>query len=111
MIRALVCAGVLPSFFKATPEERKQVFKRCHEVFSGWGERYGINVLGSLDDDQLQIGPTLGYPWTFYVLCDAPDHATLTKVVNQLREGDQPLYRYVKLEVRLGRPARDLGLP
>ena len=57
------------------------------------------------------VGPTLGYPWTFYILCDAPDHETLVTVVDQLRQGDFPLYKYIKLEVRTGRAATELGLP
>jgi hypothetical protein len=111
MIRTLVCAGVLASYFEASPEDRKLVIKQIHHVFGDWEKRFGIKVLGSLDDDRLQIGPTLGYPWTFYILCDAPDHETLVTVVDQLRQGDFPLYKYIKLEVRMGRAATDLGLP
>jgi hypothetical protein len=111
MIRALVCGGVLASFFEGSPEDRKLVIKQIHHVFGDWEKRFGIKVLGSLDDDRLQIGPTLGYPWTFYILCDAPDHETLVTVVDQLRQGDFPLYKYIKLEVRMGRAATELGLP
>jgi hypothetical protein len=32
-------------------------------------------------------------------------------VVDQLRQGDFPLYKYIKLEVRTGRAATELGLP
>lgn len=111
MIRALICAGVLPSFFEASLQDRKQVFEQCRDVFGGWKERFGIEVIGSLDDDQIQIGPALTYPWTFYVLCDAPSRKALIDMVNRLREGDPPLFKYVKLEVRTGRAASDLGLP
>ena len=111
MIRALVCAGVLPSFFAASLQERRRVFGQCREVFGNWKERYGIEIIGSLDDDQVQIGPTFSYPWTFYILCDSPDLALLISVVDSLRHGDPPLFKYIKLEVRTGRPASDLGLP
>ncbi|MEX2123130.1 MAG: hypothetical protein WD795_04505 [Woeseia sp.] len=111
MIRALICVGVLPTFFAASLEERKVVFERCREVFGGWKERYGVDVIASLDDDQVQIGPTFTYPWSMYVLCDAPDREAVIRVVNGLREGDPPLFKYMKLEVRMGRPASGLGLP
>lgn len=111
MIRVLICAGVLPSFFQAPEGERKNVFNMCKEVFGHLESRFGVKVLGSLDDDQVQIGPTLTYPWTFYILCDAPDFDSVAKVVNQLRQGQSPLYKYIKLETRIGRAASDLGLP
>ncbi|MCY3774304.1 MAG: IacB protein [Gemmatimonadetes bacterium] len=111
MIRVLVCAGVQPAFFEATADERRYVFDKCREVFGSWKERYGIEVLSSMDDDQIQIGPTFGYPWTFYVMCDAPSHEVMIDVVDQLRRGDKPLFKYIKVDVRMGRPLSDLGLP
>ena len=80
-------------------------------LFGGWQDRYGIEILGTLDDDQLQIGPTLGYPWTFYVMCDAPSHEIMIDVVDQLRRGERPLSKYIKVDMRMGRPLSDLGLP
>lgn len=111
MLRVLFCAGVLPAFFDASLEDRKKVFVMCQELFGDWEQRYGAKVLGSLDDDQLQIGPTFTYPWTFYVLADIPDTETVAAIVNQWRQGDNPLFKYIKLETRIGRPASDLGLP
>ncbi len=111
MIRVLFCAGVLPAFFSATTEERKGVFAQCQQVFGDWEERFGVRVIGSLDDDQLQIGPSLTYPWTFYVLADAPDRESVVRIVNQLREGKNPLFQYIKIETRIGRAATDIGLP
>ena len=110
MLRVLVCAGTQAAFFQAPPEERKRVFEECKKVFGGWKERFGIDVLGTLDDDQNQIGATSTYPWTFYILCDVPDLDTVNKVVDQLRRGDFPLFKYFKVETRIGRPLSDLGL-
>ena len=111
MIRVLFCAGVLPVFFESPPEARKGVYEECIKVFSNWEERFGVKVLGSLDDDQSHIGPSLTYPWTFYALADVPDLETVGKIVNQLREGDNPLFKYIKIETRIGRAASDIGLP
>lgn len=111
MIRVLFCAGVLPAFFESGLEDRKMVFRMCKEVFGNWEERFGAKVLGSLDDDQFQIGPSFTYPWTFYALADVKDLDVVAAIVNQLRQGDTPLYKYIKLETRIGRPASDIGLP
>ena len=111
MIRVLFCAGVLPAFFESSLEDRKMVFRLCQQVFGNWEERFGARVLGSLDDDQLMIGPSLTYPWTFYALADVKDLSVVTAIVNQLRQGDTPLFKYIKLETRIGRAASDIGLP
>ena len=111
MLRVLFCSGVLPAFFESSREDRKAVFQECIKVFSNWNERFNVNVLGSLDDDQSHIGPSLTYPWTFYALADVPDIETVGKIVNQLREGDSPLFKYIKIETRIGRAASDIGLP
>ena len=110
MIRVMFCGGTLPPFFEAPLEERKEVFEMCKQVFGGWKERYGIEVLATLDDDQIQIGPTTGHPWTFYILCDVPEYEAVPKVVDQLRHGDPPLFKYIKLEARMGRPLEVIGL-
>ena len=60
--------------------------------------------------DQIQIGPTTGHPWTFFIICDVPDYETVPKVVDQLRHGDPPLFKYIKLEARMGRPLEVIGL-
>ncbi len=111
MLRVLFCAGVLPAFFDAPKAVRKKVFGMCNDAFGNLEERFPVKVLGSLDDDQNQIGPTFTYPWTFYFLCDVPDIDTVNAIVNQLRQGDDPLFKYIKLETRIGRAASDIGLP
>lgn len=110
MFRVLFCAGVLPGFFDAPSEKRRKVFEMCRDLFGGLEDKFGVQVLGSLDDDQSQIGPSLTYPWTFYFLCDVPDLETVNAIVNELRQGDEPLFKYIKLETRIGRPALDIGL-
>jgi len=45
------------------------------------------------------------------VLDENPDTETVAAIVNQWRQGDNPLFKYIKLETRIGRAASDLGLP
>ena len=44
-------------------------------------------------------------------MCDAPSHEIMIDVVDQLRRGERPLSKYIKVDMRMGRPLSDLGLP
>ena len=95
-LRALFCFGVQPAFFKAT-----------RDAFDDLSGRFGVQVLGTLDDDELMVGPSVAFPWTAYVLADAPDLGAVTAVCNLLREtrvGEDRLWRFMRVEARIGRP-------
>jgi hypothetical protein len=69
--------------------------------------RFGVRVLGTLDDDETMVGPSGTWPWTCYILAEVPDHAAVAAVCNVLREvevGDARLWKYLKVEARVGRP-------
>lgn len=105
-IRTLFCFGVLPAFFDLNDDVRKQVFDRLIEAYSDLAGRFGITVLGTLDDDRSMVGPSLGWPWTSYILADAPDHDAVTGVCNILRQfhvGEHRIWRYIRVETRTGR--------
>ncbi len=105
-MRALFCFGVLPPFFDLDDATRKQVFDKLVEAYSDLGGRFGIKVLGTIDDDRSMIGPTTGWPWTCYILADVPDQAAVTAVCNILRQfsvGEYRIWRYIKVEARTGR--------
>jgi hypothetical protein len=74
-------------------------------AFDRLGERFGIRVLGTLDDVWLLMGPSLTYPWTCYILAAAPSYDAVHQVTRQLMEvevdGDW-LWRHAKLEARVG---------
>jgi hypothetical protein len=106
-IRVLFAFGVSPEFFNLPGDRIGVVIDALKETFAGLDEKFGVRVLGTLDDDETMIGPSTTWPWTCYILADAPDRDAVSAVCNLLREtpvdGDR-LWRYVTVEARLGRP-------
>jgi len=106
-LRVLFCIGVLPTFFAAPDEERAEVMSAIPPAFEDLAGRFGIEVLGTIDDDQLSVGPSGGWPWTAYVLADCPDLDTVVTVCHLVRTtsiGPYRLWRYLRVEARVGRP-------
>ncbi|MEV0278884.1 hypothetical protein AB0I22_21210 [Streptomyces sp. NPDC050610] len=106
-LRTLFCIAVTQEFFNAGDDERAAVAAAITPAFDRLAERFGITVLGTLDDDQLMVGATPGWPWTSYILADVPDVATASEVCGIVREtpvGESRLWRYLRVEARLGRP-------
>lgn len=106
-IRALFCLGVRDAFFDAGSDERKAVVDESRRAFDDLAGRFGISVLGTMDDDELMVGPSASFPWTAYILADVPDHRTAARVCSIPRDhpvGDARLWKYMTVEARLGRP-------
>ncbi|WP_246256971.1 hypothetical protein [Amycolatopsis anabasis] len=106
-LRVLFCIGVRDPFFAADEAERRDVFTATKGAFADLRGRFGVEVLGTLDDDELVVGPADGYPWTAYILADVPDYRTVTQVCDIVRGTELPggkLWRYLKIEARIGRP-------
>jgi hypothetical protein len=106
-LRVLFCFGVTQSFFDADPAEVPAIVKAIDEAYADLRGRFGVEVLGTLDDDELMVGASPGWPWTAYVLADVPDLETVAKVTNILREsevGGSRLWKYLRIEARVGRP-------
>jgi hypothetical protein len=55
-LRVLFCLGVNPAFFDAGPDERQDAFETIKSTFANLGERFGVRVLGTMDDDQTMVG-------------------------------------------------------
>ncbi|MGI9557774.1 MAG: hypothetical protein ACR2N5_07520 [Solirubrobacterales bacterium] len=105
-LRVLFCMGVLPAFFENEPGKVKPIIDALEEAFADLSGRFGIEVLGTMDDDQLMVGPTEGWPWTAYILADAPNLEAVYAVTNIVRDVEIDgylLWRYVKFEARVGR--------
>ena len=104
--RVLFCIGVLPAFFEAPSDGIPDLAQVIEEAFADLQGRFGVRVLGTLDDDEMMVGPSLAWPWTAYILAEVPDLATVTKVCDIVRStpvGDGRLWRYLRIEARLGR--------
>jgi hypothetical protein len=106
-LRVLFCFGVTQSFFDEQPARVGEIAGAIAAAFDDLGGRFGLTVLGTMDDDDLMVGGSQTWPWTCYILADAPDLETVTRVCNILREaevGGSRLWRYLKVEARVGRP-------
>ena len=106
-LRVLFCFGVTQSFFEAEPASVPGIAAAITEAFADLGGRFGLRVLGTMDDDELQVGASVVWPWTAYVLADVPDLETVVKVTNLLRETEVEgarLWKYLRVEARVGRP-------
>jgi hypothetical protein len=106
-LRVLFCFGVTQSFFEAERGSVPRIAAAITEAFADLGGRFGVRVLGTMDDDELQVGASVVWPWTAYVLADVPDLETVAKVTNVLREAEVEgarLWKYLRVEARVGRP-------
>jgi hypothetical protein len=106
-LRVLFCFGVTQSFFDADPASVPRIAAAITDAFADLGGRFGVRVLGTMDDDELQVGASVVWPWTAYVLADVPDLETVAKVTNLLRETEVErarLWKYLRVEARVGRP-------
>jgi hypothetical protein len=105
-LRVLFCLGVTQSFFEQDPAHLPTMIESITEAFADLKGRFGIDVLGTIDDDELMVGHSWSWPWTCYILADCPDLEAVTKVCNIVRETEVDgarLWKYLKIEARVGR--------
>lgn len=105
--RALFAFGLTREFFTEERARIPAIMEALKTSFADLEERFGVRVLGTLDDDETMVGAAETWPWTCYVLAEVPDQAAVAQVCNLLREtevGDARLWKYLKVEARLGRP-------
>ncbi len=105
-LRALFCIGVEAAFFAAGAAERDAAIAAIPPAFDDLAGRFGVRVIGTFDDDRLMVGPSATWPWTSYILADAPDLDAVVAVCDVVRStevGDGRLWRYLRIEARVGR--------
>lgn len=106
-LRVLFCFGVTQGFFDEDQARVPEIAQGITAAFDDLAGRFGVRVLGTMDDDELMVGSSTTWPWTCYVLADVPDLATVASVCNLVRESDVAgarLWKYLKVEARVGRP-------
>jgi hypothetical protein len=113
-MRVLVLGGGLPAYFDADEVEKQNTFlPRFRAVLAEW-EALGARVVASFCDDVLQVGPVVPGAWAWYLLYDVDDFEVAGQLLEAVRSPDEDgirLDKYVRFEVRLGRPffAREEG--
>lgn len=106
-IRALFAFGLTQDFFAEDRGRIRPIMEALKREFGDLEKRFGVRVLGTLDDDETMVGAAETWPWTCYILAEAPDHQAVAAVCNLLREvevGDARLWKYLRVEARVGRP-------
>jgi len=106
-LRVLFCIGVNQNFFDLPTGQGKAVWDGFTTMLSQLWALPGVSVLGTIDDDQHMVGPSDSWPWTSYVLADVTDQPTVAAACNLFRTvqvGEHGLWRYMKIEARVGRP-------
>jgi hypothetical protein len=100
--RILVLGGGLPGYFEASEHEKREVFlPRFRALLAEW-EELGARVIASFCDDVYQVGPA----WAWYLIFEVDELETAGKMIERVRtevDGVR-LDRYVRFEVRFGRP-------
>jgi hypothetical protein len=105
-LRVLFCVGVQQTFFDEEASLLPDIIPAIQKAFDDLGGRFGIKVIGTLDDDQIMVGNAANWPWTAYILADAPDLDAVAAVCNIVRDtpiGPHRLWRYLRIEARVGR--------
>lgn len=106
-LRVLFCIGVSQSFFDEDAARVPELAQAIIAAFTDLSGRFGVRVLGTMDDDELMVGPSVVWPWTAYILADAPSLDAVAAVCNVLREREvagSRLWKYLRVEARVGRP-------
>ena len=111
-IRTLFCMAVLQNFLDLPGAEIGGVWKATGQMLRGVADIPGAEILGTLDDDETMVGTSPnGWPWTFYILADMPDRASVVAACNLFRTievGEHRLWKYIRVEARMG---RELAIP
>ncbi len=106
-LRVLFCGAVLQPFFDLPSAEIMEVLKATGKMLRTMREMPGIEVIGTMDDDETMVGtsPT-GFPWTFYILAHVDSRETVVKACGLFRTSEVGAYRlwkYMRVEARIGR--------
>lgn len=106
--RVLFCIGVSQNFMDSTQEVMSDVWVAFQSMIKGISDLEGVTVLGVLDDDRIQVGPSENSPWTAYIMADVPDYETVVAGCDLFRstpvgDGVYKLWKFMKVEARIGR--------
>ena len=107
-LRTLFCIGVNQNFMDATKEEMGEVWTAFCAMMKGIDQIEGATILGVLDDDRTQVGPSVDAPWTAYIMADMPSYDSVVQACELFRstpvgDGTYSLWKYCKVDARIGR--------
>jgi hypothetical protein len=107
-LRVLFAIGLTQDFFATPQSQIRPIMEAIKTAFADLEGRFGVKVLGTMDDDETLVGATAGWPWTCYILAEAPDRDAVIAVCNELRvtsiDEETRVWKYLSIEARIGRP-------
>ncbi|MFG1635551.1 hypothetical protein [Pseudonocardia alni] len=120
-LRVLFCIGINQNFFDLPTDgiTTGDVWAAFVSMMDGIKALPGVDFIGDIDDDSHMVGPSDGWPWTCYLLADVDTADTVKAACNLFRttgvgDGDAKLWRFAKVEARIGRALtvrEDVALP
>ncbi|MFJ7213711.1 hypothetical protein [Amycolatopsis sp. NPDC098790] len=120
-LRVLFCIGINQNFFDLPTDGLtiSDVWQAFVSMMDQLKALPGITFIGDIDDDSHLVGPSDGWPWTCYILADADSQETAKNACNLFRTtpvggGEVKLWRFAKVEARIGRALTvrdDVDLP
>ena len=105
-LRTMFFIGINQNFHDLALPDAGMVIQTFIAALDDLKGRFGIDVLGTFDDDQMMVGASEGWPWTAYILADVPDLDTVVAICNIFREtpaGDGQLWKYARIQAHIGR--------
>jgi hypothetical protein len=105
-IRALFLGSMTNAWYEASDDERRErILPRFAQLMDEWRE-IGANVLATVDDDLLMVGPPASTGNTFYVIVEMNALENAVKMIQRIREtvDGVRLDAYMRWEARIGRP-------
>lgn len=104
-MRALLCFGILRPLFDEPADRLPAILEAITAAFKDLEQRYGMQDLGSFDDDQIMMGPSAQWPWTAYILAEVPDYEAVIAVCSIVRQAtiwQFRMARYIRVEASIG---------
>ena len=109
-MRALIFGRVNPAWCEGTHEEKRgTLFPAFVQLHQRWKE-LGAELLGTIDDSILMVGPPIERGANFYELYEVPDLETVNKMLDIVRHSDKEevnIYRFIRFEAIVGPPVSE----
>lgn len=104
--RVLLLGAATRGWYDADDDlRREQILPRFQAMMREWRD-LGARVLATLDDDLFMVGPPGTTDFTWYVMIEVDDLASVTALLQRVRvtvDGVR-MDKYVRFEARIGRP-------
>jgi hypothetical protein len=106
-MRVLIMGRINQAWVEGTHEEKREEFWPVFvDLHRRWKE-LGAQLLGTIDDSIMMVGPPTTRNFNFYELYDVPDLDTVAKMLDVVRRSDREevnIYKFLRFEAIVGPP-------